>query len=159
MWHADHAMSDSPPPPPGVYLCGLFCCMAAIAAIVVVVVSSRAGRRRRKAQAANAWQALLDAAAAYPGAHLCFVERVYQHARRGTKAMIVWTATGQRQDTWFWHFRPAPGATLLVYGGSGYGPHNHNPHVFYVDEGGVLAGAPPGAQQAWAGLQRSVPRR
>ncbi|MFI5492384.1 hypothetical protein [Actinoplanes sp. NPDC051859] len=128
-------------------------------AVVIIVWSGRTRRRRRQALAAMAWQNLMAATAAHPGAYLCFVERVYQRARRGTKAVIVWAGTDLRQDTWFWHFNPAAGATLLVYGSAGYGPHNHNPAVFYVDVGGVLAGAPPGAQQAWLRTQQAATRR
>ncbi|WP_033339562.1 hypothetical protein [Catenuloplanes japonicus] len=85
-----------------------------------------------------------------PGAHRCYVAHVYQRARRGAKVVIVWTATDARQDTWFWGYWPASGATLLIQGRNGYGPHNNNPNVFYVQPGGILAAAPPGAYRAWA---------
>ena len=80
---------------------------------------------------------------------MCQVQQVYQRANRGTKAVIVWAESGWRQDAWFWYFWPAPGSTLLVFGAVGFGPHNQNPDVFFVDQGGVLAAAPPGAQAAW----------
>jgi len=95
----------------------------------------------------------MAAAHARPGAHICYVSHVYQRANRGTKAVIVWAETGWRQDAWFWYFWPAPGSTLLVFGTVGFGPHNQNPAVFYVDADGVLAAAVPGANAAWRRLQ------
>ena len=84
---------------------------------------------------------------------MCHVQQVYQRANRGTKAVIVWAETGWRQDAWFWYFWPAPGSTLLVLGAVGFGPHNQNPDVFFVNQGGVLAAALPGAQAAWNRLR------
>lgn len=142
-------------PPLGVYLYGLVCLLAVVLGVVVTVVATRSRRRHRDAQAAAAWQALLAASQTMPWAHMCHVRQVYQRARRGAKAVIVWSATGQPQDTWFWHFWPQAGSTLLVSGAAGYGPHNHNPDVLYVEYGGVLGSAPPGAQAAWHRLQQA----
>ncbi|WP_067804959.1 hypothetical protein [Actinomadura formosensis] len=71
--------------------------------------------------------------------HLAYVERVYQRARTGAKAIIVWDATGTRQDAWF-HDWPgiSAGTYLLLVGTTGYGPHNHNPQVYYVRPHQVL---------------------
>lgn len=133
----------------GTVLCALICLLPPALAILAAILSTKGSRRRHREQAAAAWQQLLVIEQQSPGAHRCHVAHVYQRARRGAKVVIVWTATGTRQDTWFWGFWPAPGSTLLVRGASGYGPHNHNPSVFYVEPGGVLAGAPPGAYHAW----------
>ncbi|MEU4827123.1 hypothetical protein AB0H37_35090 [Actinomadura sp. NPDC023710] len=71
--------------------------------------------------------------------HLAYVERVYQRASTGAKAIIVWDATGNRQDAWFHDWPGIPtGTYLLLAGTTGYGPHNHNPRVYYVRPGQVL---------------------
>ncbi|GAA4227745.1 hypothetical protein GCM10022254_16190 [Actinomadura meridiana] len=71
--------------------------------------------------------------------HLAYVERVYQRARTGAKAIIVWDATGNRQDAWFQDWPNIPvGTYLLLAGSTGYGPHNHNPHVYYVRPNEIL---------------------
>lgn len=71
--------------------------------------------------------------------HLAFVERVYQRARTGAKAIIVWDATGNRQDAWFHDWPNIPAGTyLLLVGTTGYGPHNHNLRVYYVRRHQVL---------------------
>jgi len=134
-------------------LCCLGCVLTIASAIAIAWIAIRSQRQHREAQAAAAWQGLQAAAQAAPEAHLCHVEQVYQRARRGSKAVIIWHATGQRQDTWFWYFLAEPGSTLLVSGATAYGPHNHNPYVLYVENGGVLASAPPGAEAAWYRLQ------
>lgn len=133
----------------GTYVCLLVCFLTVGAAVVASLHAGRSRRRAQDAQAAASWQALMAAAQAWHGAHMCHVLRVYQRAGRGTKAVIIWTETGWQQDAWFWYFWPAPGSTLLVVGAVGFGPHNRNPAVFYVEDGGVLAAAPPGAQAAW----------
>ncbi|MEV6344965.1 hypothetical protein [Actinoplanes sp. NPDC051851] len=129
-------------------------CLLVICAIVAVIVrGTRSANRKRDARAAAAWQTLVLAAHHRPGTHICYVVHVYQSARRGTKAVIAWADTGARQDAWFWYFWPAAGSALLVIGAVGFGPHNRDPAVFFVDSGGVLALAPPGAQAAWHRLQ------
>lgn len=138
-----------------VYICALVCLVAVGVSVAVALVAARSLRQQREVRAAAAWQRLLAAHQAKPWADVCYVERVYQRARRGAKAVIVWSATGLRQDAWFWQFWPAAGSTLLVMGAGGYGPHNHNPNVLYVESGGVLASAPAGAQQAWLRLQQA----
>lgn len=81
---------------------------------------------------------------------------VYQRARRGSKAVIVWQATGVRHDTWFWGWHPPPGAFLLLEGSRGYGPHNRNPNVLYVQPDQVHAVVDASAPAAW---QRHASRR
>ena len=136
---------------------GAVLCLFVIGAIAaIIVLGARSARRGRDARAAAAWQNLLAVAHARPDAHVCRVSHVYQRAHRGSKAVILWAASGRRQDTWFWYFSPAAGSTLLISGVVGFGPHNQNPNVFYVESGGVLMSAPPGAEAAWRRFQRAA---
>lgn len=80
--------------------------------------------------------------------HLAQIERVYQRARRGSKAIIVWPG-GRRQDTWFWRWHAIPGYYVLLQGTTRYGPHNSDPQVFYVEVPERLAVLPPEAPYAW----------
>ncbi|WP_194918223.1 hypothetical protein [Catenulispora rubra] len=66
------------------------------------------------------------------------MKQVYQRARTGTKAIVVWQETGQRQDTWFEGTWPRQGTRLYVRGKVGYGPHNHNPSVLYLYPGDII---------------------
>lgn len=89
--------------------------------------------------------------------HLAFVRVVYQHARRGSKAVIVWHRSGQSHDTWFERWQARAGVYVVVAGGVGWGPHNRN-SVFYVRPGGVVAVAPGNAPAAWrADTRRGSP--
>jgi hypothetical protein len=90
------------------------------------------------------------------GVEIAFVERVYQHARRGSKAIIVWLRTGRRQDAWFEGSQERPGRYLLLTGSVGYGPHNDNPDVLFVHSGEVLATLPRRAPKAWRREQRRL---
>ncbi len=111
-----------------------------IGVLLIVVAVSVAGwstwqtRRRRRLAAARAqapaWRSR--------GYHLIRVDRVYQRARTGTKAIVVWDETGARQDTWFKDSRPSQGSYFFVRGSVGYGPHNRNPNVLYLHPGDVV---------------------
>lgn len=90
--------------------------------------------------------------------HLAFVRVVYQHARRGSKAVIVWHRSGQSHDTWFERWQARAGVYVVVAGGVGWGPHNRN-SVFYVRPGGVVAVAPGNAPAAWRRHQERLARR
>ncbi|WP_413100178.1 hypothetical protein [Streptomyces sp. Inha503] len=94
-------------------------------------------RSRRKGTAALGaqWQAFQQDRRSGQG-QLLQVMRVYQHGRRGSKAIVTWCDTGRQQGAWFWNHVPA-GAYLLVNASSGYGPHSHNPNVLYVRPGQV----------------------
>lgn len=145
---------------------------AAIAVLVLVLCHRPAARRRRHYRAelrqwesdlvlAGQWNAL-HAAAARPGFHIAQVIRIYAvYPRRGTKAVVGWLAPQEpthwgrsgrdapltTQDTWLWKRFPQAGTWLLIRGDTGYGRHNNNPKVLYVDE--VAASAPAGAPDAW----------
>lgn len=122
-----------------------------VAAAVLVVACALAvwhgrpsavARRRRRAALrawerdsglAALWENLHSVCASAPGLHVAHVSQVYATYRyRGSKAYITWWSTGASQDTWFEGEWPAQGSWVVVSGGTGYGPHNHNPQVFYV---------------------------
>ena len=63
---------------------------------------------------------------------------------------VVWRADGVRQDTWFEGWQARPGVYVVVRGGTGWGPHNRNPHVFFVAPHGVIGWVPGAAPRAWA---------
>lgn len=83
-----------------------------------------------------------------PDAGLIAIASVYQPARRGAKAVIVWLETGREQDAWFANSWPAAGSIALVRGSTGWGPHNNNPEVFYVQPNQILNMLPPGTPEA-----------
>ena len=119
------------------------------AGIIALVVSANAGRRRRRdLEMSQQWDAMQAAQLATPQAALVEVITVYQPARRGTKAIVRWLASGYQQDTWFQDYWPEAGAIALVRGTTGWGPHNQNPSVFYVRPDQILYVLPPGAGEA-----------
>lgn len=83
------------------------------------------------------------------GGSLALVGGVYQPARRGSKAVIVWQPSGERQDTWFWGWQAKTGVYVVIRGGTGWGPHNRNPAVMYVEHEGVLDVIDPRALRSW----------
>jgi hypothetical protein len=155
LWNrTQRGSADSPGPVSGVSihrlagehdLVGLAVWVAVLA--VPAVVWRRA--RRRRAQLARQWQWALDQCGR-GGADIAFVQRVYQNARHGSKAIIVWRADGVRQDTWFQGWHAPPGVYVVVRGQTGWGPHNRNPHVFFVAPHGVIGWVPGAAPRAWA---------
>ncbi|MGP3988571.1 hypothetical protein [Streptomyces sp. 3N207] len=110
------------------------------------------GRGRRRRAAAAQWEALRDAAVRQAGqnVHIAWVESIYQRARAGDKAWIIWQRTGVRQDTWFHGRAPCPAGTYVLLGGSvGFGPHNNNPRVLYVSPSAVRGTASAKALKEW----------
>lgn len=75
------------------------------------------------------------------------VTGIYQPAKRGTKAWVAILDVGGPYDSWFWHYRPARGALLLIEASSGWGPH-HSRDILYV-----------GMQGHRHGIVRSFPKR
>lgn len=116
-----------------------------------------AKRRRRAAlrawerdrALASYWLHLQETCRASAHLHIAHVSQVYgSYPRRGTKAYITWLGIGHWvQDTWFESAWPAQGSWVVVSGSTGYGPHNHNPRVFYVEQ--IHAIAPAGSLEAW----------
>lgn len=87
---------------------------------------------------------------ASPEAEMARVAQVYQRAKSGTKAVIVWERTGVEQDSWFEGSNPSPGDLLLLRGSAGWGPDSASPNVFYVAPGQVLSSMTVEAQAAAA---------
>ena len=121
---------------------GFLLCLAFPVGVVLLAVFARRWHDKRLAEHWRKLQA--RRALAGDGAAVAIVNRVYQRARRGTKAVIRWSETGQRQDTWFEGRRPAQGSVLLLRGSTGWGPHNRNPNTYYVYPGELLYSAPRG---------------
>lgn len=132
--------------------------IAALAAILVPVLFVRQSlRRKRDARLAAQWEWVLSQS--HGGASgLAYVEEVYQYARTGSKAVIMWYGTGARQDTWFEGWHAPVGTYLLLRGFRRYGPHNANPNVFHVSSGGVHALVPGAAPLAWERQRRRASR-
>lgn len=115
-------------------------------------------RAQRDAQAAALIEELRLEARGH-GRQVVHVLNVYQRAKRGSKAAIIHDATGARRDAWFWWTTVLKGQTLLVNGGSGWGPH-HRREVLYIGKEthgpGVIRELPPGT---WRAAQRHDRRR
>ncbi|MEC3982587.1 hypothetical protein [Amycolatopsis sp. H20-H5] len=99
-----------------------------------------------------------ELAARTPNSAIAQVRTVYQRARRGTKAVIVWQETRYAQDSWFKGVFPAAGSTVLLRGSTGWGPHNRNPHVFYINPGDLLFLLRPGTSAARRRHEKRVAR-
>jgi hypothetical protein len=126
---------------------GLVVCVV----VLVVVLAIRNARRQQRARQVARWQrweSMQALRASTPESELAEVAVVYQRARHGAKAVIVWLANGHRQDTWFEGNWPAPGSVVLVRGSTGWGPHNRNPEVFFVRPDQILAMLPAGTRKA-----------
>jgi hypothetical protein len=121
---------------------------AVIGLVVAATVGHKRWRRRADAEISEQWDDIHRQKATTPGADLAEIATVYQRARRGTKAIIEWIESGERQDTWFAHHWPAPGAIVLIRGSTGWGPHNHNPNTYYVAPGDVLRELPARSRKA-----------
>lgn len=138
-------------------------------AVVLAVLGAglallRSSGRRRGAEQENlaaSWESLIrerDTARA-SGVYLVQAVNVYQRARRGSKVVIRWCDTGATQDAWFWHRQIVPGAYLMVRGTAGFGPHNNNPHVFYVQPQEVHRILPGHAPAAWQAHKQAGARQ
>ncbi|MDX3613306.1 hypothetical protein [Streptomyces europaeiscabiei] len=107
---------------------------------------------RRRAAAAAQWETFQSEAAqrAHLGVQVAQLKSIYQRARNGHKAWIVWHETGARQDTWFHGGAPCrEGMFVLLHGSVGYGPHNNNPRVLYVRPSDVIGVATAQSLRAW----------
>lgn len=92
--------------------------VAAAVALLFVLLTWRRRVRQRRAyeRMCGFW------ACEAPGTQVICVEWLYQHARRGTKAVVRFLAGGRRQDAWFEQLRPMPGSLMVVRGSIGWGP-------------------------------------
>ncbi|MCV6990797.1 hypothetical protein H7I87_18765 [Mycobacterium timonense] len=97
---------------------------------------------RRDAAAAQAW-ASFHQYATHHGWSLLYVQNVYQHARRGSKAIvsIYGDAAGASRDAWFWGEQVQAGSVVAVSLNQGWGPHTNRDDVLYIGNGtpGVYA--------------------
>ena len=125
--------------------------------LAVIAMVQRWWQRRSDPPLAAAWEGWM--AACVQGVGIARVDRVYQHARRGSKAVIVWWRTGHAQDAWFEARQLRPGRYVLLRGTVGWGPHNANPRVLYVPPDGVLATLPAKAPQAWLRQEKRLRRQ
>ncbi|QHC18964.1 hypothetical protein GR131_28005 [Streptomyces sp. GF20] len=121
-------------------------------AALTVALAVRSRRKRTAALAAQ-WGAFQQHRS-YGQGQVLQVTRVYQHGRRGSKAVVTWCDNGRQQDAWFWNWHVPAGAYLLVNASSGYGTHSHNPNVLYVQPGQVRAWVPGQAARAAQCLSR-----
>ncbi|WNV91132.1 hypothetical protein [Umezawaea sp. Da 62-37] len=119
-----------------------------VVAVIVLLSSKRSSSPQRDQELHYRWYEIHEMCRRTPGTAIVRVAHVYQRAQRGTKAVVVLVATGYQQDAWFAHSNPVPGSYLLVRGRTGWGPHNSNPEVLYVELGEVLYTLPPDTVQA-----------
>ena len=93
---------------------------------------------RKDAAAASALEQMRYSTGVNRGTLVVHVVRVYQIARRGTKAVVEMDSNGRTRDAWFWYGRVARGQCHLVSASSGYGPHTNCDNVLYIGhEGGT----------------------
>lgn len=88
---------------------------------------------KRDAAAAQAWAAFHQYATNY-GWSLLYIQNVYQHAHRGSKALvsIYGDPTSASRDTWFWWHQVQPGSVVAVHLNQGWGPHTCRDDVLYI---------------------------
>lgn len=122
--------------------------LAVVAVVAFGVWLIRRRRRERDRELSQQWDALQELWERTPGAELVEVIEVYQRARRGTKAIVRCLDTGREQDAWFQAKLPAPGDLMVVRASVGWGPHNRNPDVLYVEPSNILEYLPPETLQA-----------
>jgi len=128
----------------------------ALVALIVWLNSRERPSPQRDQDLYHHWHAMHEMCRTTPGAAVVQVSNAYQRAQRGTKAIVVWTATGYQQDAWFAGSHPMPGSFLLVRGRIGWGPHNGNPEVLYVEPHEVLYRLPPDTGRAYERHHRRV---
>ncbi|WP_394614893.1 hypothetical protein JNUCC0626_34350 [Lentzea sp. JNUCC 0626] len=125
------------------------CAIVGVLALATVVLRRVKNRQRRQDELWFKYRQHMDELReASPTAELARVAQVYQRAKSGTKAEIVWERTGVAQDSWFEGANPSPGDLLLLRGGPGWGPDVSSPNVFYIAPGQVLSSMTVDAQAA-----------
>lgn len=87
----------------------------------------------RDAAAAQSWAAFHHYTTGN-GWTLLYVQNVYQHAQRGSKAMvsIYGDTTGTSRDAWFWWEQVQHGSVVAVSHSQGWGPHTNRDGVLYI---------------------------
>ena len=91
---------------------------------------------QRDAAAAAAWSQFHRYATAN-GWSMLYIQNVYQHAHRGSKAMvsIYGDAVGASRDAWFWWENVQRGSVVAVGLSEGWGPHTRRDDVLYIGNG------------------------
>jgi hypothetical protein len=95
--------------------------LMAVVVAALAVMFARYRRRCREERLAMQWEWAIGQCR--DGVDIAYVRRVYQHAQRGSKAELVWHATGQMQDSWFRGWHPPAGVYVVLSGDVGWGPH------------------------------------
>ncbi|MFZ1410245.1 MAG: hypothetical protein WAS07_02170 [Micropruina sp.] len=111
--------------------------------LLVAVLVWLASKRARDARVAQAWARAVEATR--HGARLVFVERLYERAQRGSKALLVSWPDGARQDAWFDGLRVAQG-TYLLFGPASEAERPGTPS----DATAPMATLPGNAPALWA---------
>lgn len=90
----------------------------------------------RDAAAAQSWAAFHHYTTGN-GWTLLYVQNVYQHAQRGSKAMvsIYGDHPGVSRDAWFWWEQVQRGSVVAVNLSQGWGPHTQRDDVLYIGDG------------------------
>lgn len=85
------------------------------------------------AAAAQSW-ALFHGHATANALQMLYIEDVYQHAARGSKAYvsIYGDSSGIRRDAWFWWAQVHKGSVVAVQPTVGWGPHSGRENVLYI---------------------------
>ena len=128
----------------------------AAVALIVWLSSRQPPSPLRDQELYHRWYEMHEMCRTTPGAAIVQVANAYQRAQRGTKAVVVWMATGCPQDAWFADSHPMSGSFLLVRGRTGWGPHNNNPEVLYVGPNEILYWLPPDTGLAYERHRRRV---
>ncbi|WP_229481855.1 hypothetical protein [Mycolicibacterium mageritense] len=86
--------------------------------------------------AAESWASFHSYAAA-EGLQMLYIEDVYQHASRGSKAYvsIYGDTSGIKRDAWFWWTQVHKGSVVAVRPTIGWGPHSGREDVLYIGTG------------------------
>lgn len=93
---------------------------------------------------------------------LVYVSSVYQYARTGSKAYLVWPSDNHAQDAWFWNWHANAGwfLELSVVGratwrtNERWGVHNDHPGVLYLDPEVIVTSYPGDSPQAWTRMMK-----
>lgn len=118
----------------------ILCAVVGVVALATIVLRRLKNRKARQDALWSGYRQHMDELReASPTAELARVAQVYQRAKSGTKAAIVWERTEVAQDSWFEGMNPSPGDLLLLRGGPGWGPDTSSPNVFYIAPGQVLS--------------------
>jgi hypothetical protein len=87
---------------------------------------------QRDAAAAQEWARFYEYAHIYK-LDLLYIERDYQHAHQGSKALVsLYTNPARTRDAWFWWTQVQKGSVVAVRFSQGWGPHTQRDDVLYI---------------------------